>query len=133
MAGRQASRSIRAAAGLYLLLGLGFGIPTPFTLEHLQRTGVLPMTPFGFRALAGPFEDLGVEPFRALGWTLVLVCALDVLAGIWLLQGRRRGALLALVTDPIALFLAYGFALPFLLIGIPIRVALVLAGWRSLR
>jgi hypothetical protein len=91
------------------------------------------MTPFGFRSLAGPFEDLGVARFTGLGWTLVLVCALDVLAGIWLWQGRRRGALLGLITEPVALFLAYGFALPFLLIGIPIRVTLVLAGWRSLR
>jgi hypothetical protein len=37
------------------------------------------------------------------------------------------------LTDPIALVLGAGFALPFLLAGVPIRAALILAGhakWR---
>ena len=33
----------------------------------------------------------------------------------------------------VALVMAVGFALPFLLVGVPIRVALVLLGRRSLR
>jgi hypothetical protein len=92
------------------------------------------MTPWGFRSLAGgPFEGLSPEAFTALGWTLVGVCALDIVAGIWLWQGRRRGAVLGFATTPFALALGAGFALPFLLAGVPIRVALVLAGRRSLR
>jgi hypothetical protein len=83
--------------------------------------------------LSGPFEQLGPGPFKALGWALVAVCALDVLAAIWLWQCRRRGLWLGLLTDGPALFLGVGFALPFLLAGVPIRVALALAGRHSLR
>jgi len=92
------------------------------------------MTPWGFRSLAGgPFEELSPEQFAALGWALVGLCAVDVVAGIWLWQGRRRGAALALATSPVALALGAGYALPLLLAGVPIRAALVLAGRRSLR
>jgi hypothetical protein len=125
--------SIRAAAVMYVVLGLGFGVATAITLDHYARAGELPMSPFGFRALSGPFEQLGRGPFTALGWALIGVCALDLLAGTWLWQGRRLGAALGLATSPVALVLGVGFALPFLLVGVPIRAALVLAGRRSLR
>jgi hypothetical protein len=90
------------------------------------------MTPFGFRAFSGPFENLGKGPFMALSAALAGVCALDVLAGIWLWRGRRRGATLGLVTTPLAFGLSLGFALPFQLVGIPIRAALALAARRGL-
>lgn len=131
-AGRDGSPAIRAAAVMYVVLGLGFGVGTVFTLAYFARDGELPMTPWGFRSLSGPFEQLGPERFTALGWALVGVCALDVIAGIWLWQGRRRGARLGLATTPLALAFGAGFALPFLLAGAPIRAALVLAGRRQL-
>lgn len=127
------SPAIRVAAASYLLLGLGFGVGTVVTLNHFARTGELPLTPWGFRALSGPFERLGPDAFAGLGWLLVGVCLLDILAGTWLWQGRRGGAWLGLATTPLALVLGAGFALPFLLAGVPIRVALVLAGRRSLK
>ena len=118
---------------MYVALGLGFGIGTVLTLWHHARTGELPMTPWGFRSLAGgPFEQLGSERFALLGWSLVGVCALDVLTGIWLWQGRRRGLRLGLATTAPAFALAIGFALPFLLVGVPIRILLALAGRRHL-
>jgi hypothetical protein len=125
--------AIRAAAVMYAVLGIGFGVATAITLDRYARDGELPMTPFGFRSLSGPFEQLGPDAFTALGWALVGVCAVDVLAGIWLWQGRRRGAWLGLATTPLALGLGAGFALPFLLLGAPIRAALVIADRRSLR
>ena len=88
---------------------------------------------FGFRSLSGPFEQFGQEAFTALGWAFVAVCTLDVLAGIWLWQRKRRGAKLGLATTPFAFTLAIGFALPFLLLVVPVRIGLVLADWRSLR
>jgi hypothetical protein len=91
------------------------------------------MTPFGFRAFSGPFESLGTEQFSALLWALVGACALDVASGALLWQGRRTGALVSLVTTPVSLGLGAGFALPFLLAGVPIREALVYAGRRGLR
>jgi hypothetical protein len=123
----------RAAAVMYVALGVGFGVGTVLTLVYLAREGELPMTPFGFRSLSGPFEQLGHDVFMALGWALVGVCVLDMVAGVWLWQGRRRGAWLGLATTPLALGLGAGFALPFLLIGAPLRASLVLAGRRTLR
>lgn len=120
-------------AALLFIADAGFGIAMPFTLAHLARTGELPMSPFGFRSFSGPFEELGRNAFAVLGWALVVVCALDVLAGLWLWQGRRRGATLGLTTTPFTLALGLGFALPFLLLLAPIRAALVLAGRRILR
>lgn len=58
---------------------------------------------------------------------------MDTLAGFWLWQGRRRGARLGMVTSPLAFILGLGFALPFLLVGVPIRLALTWAGRGSLR
>jgi hypothetical protein len=110
-----------------------FGIAMLITLRHLARTGELPMTPWGFRAFSGPFEDLGQQKFAVLSWAFVAVCAVDVVAGVWLWQGQRRGARLGLAMTPFALILGGGFALPFLLVPAPIRAGLVLAGRRRLR
>jgi hypothetical protein len=126
------SATIRIAAPLFIL-DAGFAVTTPFVLSHLRRHGELPMTPWGFRALAGPFERLGEEAFTALGWALVVVCTLDTVAGIWLWQGRRRGASLGLVMTPVGLALAGGFALPFLAAALLIRAPLVLVGRGRLR
>ena len=131
-------RATRAAAVMYIVLGLGFAVGSALTLSHLDRHGELPMTPVGFRSMAGgPFEQLGTEVgrerFSMLGWALVVTSVLDAVAGIWLWQGRRRGALLGLATTPLTLALGAGFALPFLLLGAPIRAALILVGRRALR
>ena len=125
--------ALRAAAMCHVLLGLGFGVGTAWTLDHLGRHGELPLTPWGFRSLAGPFEALPTAQFVALGWTLMAACAFDVLAGLWLWQGRRRGALLGAATGVVQFVLALGFALPFLLVGVPIRAALTAIGRRALR
>jgi hypothetical protein len=100
-------RAFRVAAGIHLFLGTAFGASIPFVLAHLARHGELPMSPFGWRLMAGPFEQLGPERFTTLGWALVGVSALDVVAGIWLWQGRRRG--LGLATNVPAFVLGAGF------------------------
>jgi hypothetical protein len=115
------------------MLDAGFAIAMPFALSHLGRHGQLPMTPLGFRAFGGTFEQLGPERFTMLGWALVGVCTLNALSGIWLWQGRRRGAYLGFAMMPFTLALGAGFALPFLLAPLPVRAALVLAKRRSLR
>ena len=123
--------TVRVAALLFLFLGVAFGASVPFVLAHLDRYGELPMM-FWFRSMAGPFEQLGREAFVALGWTFVGVCAADVVAGLGLWRGRRWGARLGLATSPVAFALGVGFDLPFILVGGPVRMALVLAGRRSL-
>jgi hypothetical protein len=128
----RSSPAIRAAAVMYVALGLGFGAGSVVTLAYLAREGELPMTPWGFRSMSGPFEQLGPGAFTVLGSALAGVCGLQMVAGAWLWQGRRRGAQLALATTPLALGLGAGFALPFLLLGEPINAALVVVGRRNL-
>ena len=125
-------RSVRIAAASYASDAL-FGIAMLITLRHLARTGELPMTPWGFRAFSGPFEDLGQQKFAVPGLAFVGLCAVDVVAGVWLWQGQRLGARLGLAMTPVALILGGGFALPFLLVPVPVRAGLVLAGRRRLR
>lgn len=123
--------TIRVAAVMFLLSGAGVGLSTPVVLRSLARHGDLPMTPFGFRLLAGPFERLGREAFVGLAVALTVVSMLDAVAGLWLWQGRRRGARLGLATSPLVFALGVGFAVPFLLVTAPIRVALILSGRRT--
>ena len=110
-----------------MFLGVAFGASIPFVLAHLARHGELPMSPFGWRYMAGPFDQLGPERFTALGWALVGVSALDVVAGIWLWHGHRRGLRLGLATTVPAFMLGAGFGLPLLLVGVPLRAALDMA------
>ena len=123
--------AVRAAAFLFVFLGVAFGASVPFVLAHLDRHDELPVT-FGFRSMAGPFERFGPEMFSALGWIFVGVCLADVIAGLGLWRGRRWGARLGLATSPVALALGVGFGLPLVLVGVPVRAALVFGGRRSL-
>jgi hypothetical protein len=95
------------------------------------------MTPFGWRLMASPFEQIGTDHLTPLGrWLaagLVVTALVDVLAARWLAQGRCRGARLALATTPISFALGIAFVVPFLLIVPPIRAILVMAGLRGLR
>ena len=123
----------RAAGVLSALLGVGFGTTMIISLDRLAHGAGLPMTPFGFRAFeGGPFDALPPAAFKAMGWLLVATCALDVVAGLCLWKGERRGARLALATSPVSFALSVAFALPFLLIGIPVRAALIAVGRKRL-
>ena len=129
--------TIRAASILYVVPGVGLAVSVAAILAYDAARGELPMTPFGWRLMGGPYEQIGTDtltPFgRVLAGTLIAVSILDVVAGIWLSQGRRRGAMLALVNAPISFALGVAFVVPFLLIVPPIRALLAMAGWRSLR
>src|SRR5687768_8865938 len=100
--------TVRVAAALYALPGLGFGLGTVGTLAYLVRNGELPMTPFGWRLMGTPL--VGTDRLNALGWVLALALvatsALDVIAAVWLRQGKRQGAQLGLATTPLTLGLA---------------------------
>ena len=130
---RSAVLAARAAAVIQVLIGLGFGAGALWAVLHLVQNGELPMTPWGFRAMAGPFEVLGDDAFSALGIALAVVCAVDIAAGVWLWRLQRRGLQLGIVTALPQLALGLGFALPFQLVSIPLRVGLALAARRSLR
>jgi hypothetical protein len=120
----------RAAAAVLIAVGLGFGIPVPVVVDHLNRTGELPLTPWGFRAFSGPFEALGPTAFNALLWSFAAVCVTDVAAGALTWRGDGRGRRLAAVATPPGVILGLGFALPFYLAAVPLWSALLVAGRR---
>jgi hypothetical protein len=130
MTERATSLTDRTAAGLLVGAGVGFGAPIPIVIEHLRRTGELPMTPWGFRAMSGPFERLGPEAFTALLVGLGAVCAADVAAGVLIWRGDPRGPRLAALATPPGVALGLGFALPFYLAAIPAWTVLLLIGRR---
>ena len=132
--GASVRKTTRAAGVLSVLLGVGFGTTMIISLDRLAHGAELPMTPFGFRAFeGGPFDALPPAAFKAMGWSLVATCVLDVVAGLWLWNGQRRGARLALATSPMGFGLSIGFALPFLLVGVPLRALLIILGRNGLR
>ncbi len=130
MRGSGGSKALRAAAAVLVAVGVGFGVPVPWVMRHLDETGELPMTPWGFRAYSGPFESLGPERFKALAWAFALVCLADVVAGLLTWRGDRRGPRLAAVATPPGVVLGLGFALPIYLASIVLRSLLLVAGRR---
>lgn len=130
-------RTTRIASVLYVVPGLGFALAVAAILLYDERRHELPMTPFGWRLLSGPYEQIGTDTLtglgRVLGGALIGVSLLDLVAGIWLRQGRRRGARLGLATTPISLLLGTLFVVPALWIVSPVRALLAIAGWRRLR
>lgn len=133
------SRS-RTAAVLWLIAGvstagIAFFIVDPVTRGRSSSVPLpryLPML-FGLRALGGRLESHGRGAFVVAEWMLVAVSLLDVIAGVLLWRRRRSGVLLGLATDPIALALGWGFALPLLLIAVPVRGLLVIVGLRRIQ
>ncbi len=58
---------------------------------------------------------------------------LEVLAGYWLWNARKRGAKLALVLFPAGMIFWIGYALPIMVVIGPLRVFLLARGWKTLR
>jgi hypothetical protein len=117
--------------------GLGWAVSTLAVLLYHQQRGELPMSPFGWRLLSGPYPEIGTDRLTPLGvalaWLLIAVSAVDVLIGRWLWQGRRRGAVLALVMAPVTFALGWLFALPYLIVMAPLRALATIVAWRDLR
>ncbi|MEO8425358.1 MAG: hypothetical protein ABI595_15790 [Actinomycetota bacterium] len=101
----------RVLAVIYAVPGVGFVVSTLAVLLYLRERGELPMTPFGWRLLGGPYPEIGTDRLTPLGWALagllIAVSGVDVLIGRWLWQGRRRGAILAVVMAPVSFALGW--------------------------
>ena len=119
-------------AVIQILIGLGFGGPL-WAVLHLAQHGEPPMTPWGF--VRWPVRSRTSVKGRSsvLAIALAVVCAVDIAAGVRLWRLQRRGLRLGLVTALPQLALGLGFALPFQLVSVPLRVGLAFAGRRSLR
>ena len=126
----------RVLAVVYAVPGIGWAVATLAVLLYHREHGELPMTPFGWRLLGGPYPEIGTERLTPLGWALawllIGVSLVDVLIGRWLWQGRRRGAVLALVMAPVSFALGWLFALPYLILMAPVRSLATLVAWRDL-
>ena len=109
-------------------LGWAFGV-LPI-LRYALRHGDLPRT-FGFRALSGPFEALGINALVVAGMIFVVISLLKLLAAYWTWGHRMDGPILQLILLGISAIFWYGFALPF---GPPvglIQVVLMALSWKS--
>lgn len=109
-------------------LGWAFGVL--FVVRHALFHGDLPMT-FGFRALSGPFERLGIHGLIVAGLVFVIVSLLKLLAAFWIWELQMDGLVLQLILLSISAIFWYGFELPF---GPPIgliQVILMALSWKA--
>ena len=127
----------RVLALIYAVPGVGWVLGVLAVLVYHRERGELPMSPFGWRHLGGPYPQLGTDRLTPLGWALawllIAVSTVDVLVGRWLWQGRRRGAVLALMMAPVSFALGRLFDLPYLLVMAPLRAIGAIIAWRDLR
>lgn len=133
--GGQGEKSIRVASWLFLVNGVAGGlVAIPYAI-YIHRLGRLPyMGPIVGESMSGPISDR----FGSQGvvWFLVslgLLSWIEVLAGWWLRGQRREGGWLALALLPVSMFFWIGFLLPIWLVLGPVRIVLVLRGWKSLK
>ena len=134
--GQPVGRRPRLLAIIYAVPGAGWAVATLAVLLYHRLRGELPMTPFGWRLLGGPYPAIGTDRLTPLGWALawllIAVSVADVVIGRWLWQGSRRGAILALVLAPVSFALGRLFVLPYLLFVAPVRALGTLVAWRNL-
>ena len=130
-------RLLQALALLYAVPGVGWAVATLAIILYHRDHGELPMTPFGWRLLGGPYPEIGTDRLTPLGWALawllVAVSIVDVMIGRWLWLGRPRGAVLALVMAPVSFALGWLFALPYLIVMAPLRAIAAVVAWQELR
>jgi hypothetical protein len=132
-ASRQRSGATTLAAILYCWFGLAFLVSSMLIAVYTLRNGRLPVV-FGIDMMAGPFsERFGVYGaiMAALPWGVVNV--LEMLAGYWLWRSRKPGGMLALVLLPLGAIFWIGYALPVMVVIGPLRVLLLVWGWKTLR
>ena len=101
------------------------------TLYYAFSHGRLP-TFAGIRLMGGPFEKLGIEALIVAGIGYIIVSGLKILAGYWLWNTRKDGAVLELILLGLSAIFWYGFALPLgPLLGL-IQVGLLVLAWSTL-
>jgi hypothetical protein len=113
--------------------GVGFGVFVPLGIWSVSTGRGVPEA-FGYPTYGGgPFEDVGIPTSVPLLLAFLLVCCLEVVAGRLLWDGRRSGALLALILVPVGAVFWWGFALPAGPVLAVVRTGLIGYGRRALR
>ncbi len=109
-------------------LGWAFGVLPVLRYALIHKE--LPMT-FGFRALSGPLEALGIDALIVAGILFVAGSLLRLLAAYWTWDLLMDGPVLQLILLAISALFWYGFALPF---GPPVglaQIVLLILTWKS--
>jgi hypothetical protein len=123
---------IQVAAFLCWLTGVGFGVFIPNAIWSVATGRGVPIV-FGFPAYGGgTFERIGVPTSVPLLVAFLVVCVLEVVAGVLLWNGQRNGAILALALLVPGAVLWVGFDLPFPPIIALVRTVLIVLSWSSL-
>jgi len=117
-----------ALTAVIILDSLGWTFGVLPVLRHAMTHGELPRT-FGFRALSGPFEALGLNALIVAGLIYVVVSLLKLLAAYWVWNLRMDGIVLELVLLAISAIFWYGFALPLGPVVGVIQVILIALSW----
>ncbi len=130
------SPSITAASVLFLLFGFGMALADPPLLAYIAYYRTAPVLPLigdvlDGRTLIGMLG--GLNAVIAMGFVLVAVAIVEVVAGFWLWKSLKRGGKLGIALVPLNLFFAVGFAIPILYVLAPLRTILLASGWKSLR
>lgn len=129
----EGARTIRVVSWLFIGNGIAWGLGSIPNAIYRYQLGRMP-TIGDLETMGGPISDqFGWE---GVVWFLIpmgLLAWVEVLAGWWLRQGRREGGWLAIVLLPVSMFFWIGFLLPIWILLGPVRIALVLAGWRRLQ
>jgi len=119
-----------ALTGFIIFDALGWAFGVLPVLRYALIHGELPRT-FGFRALSGPFEALGINTLIVAGLIFVVISLLKLLAAYWTWGHQMDGLVLQLILLGISAIFWYGFALPF---GPPvglIQIILMALSWKS--
>jgi hypothetical protein len=123
---------LRAAAVLFFVDGIGFGMFVVPAVIRVLRHRPVPIV-FGFPAYGGgPFERLGLKSSVPLLSAFLLVNILEVVAGVLVWKGIRNGAILGFTLIPFGAFFWWGFALPIPPVSALARSILVAVSWKHL-
>ena len=124
--------TLRTAAVLLALVGIGFGIPCLIGIRSVAAGHGVPLV-MGYPSYGGgPFERMGIRTTVPLLVAFLLVCVLEVVAAWLLWEGRLTGAFLALgLLVPGAVFWI-GFALPYAPMLAAASAIFMAIGWRAL-
>jgi hypothetical protein len=120
---------VRIVAGVIAILtGLGFGIPGILGARYFAQHNAV-WTFMGFPTYGGgPFERFGLQSSVPLLVSFVVVSALEVILGTFMLFGVNGALWSSLALLPIELAYWYGFALPLgFVFGLLRTIAVIIA------
>lgn len=125
---------LKVSAAIMAAVALGFGAPAPFVAAHYIRERRLP-TFLGMFPMygGGAFDRWTPEAFAVILAAFTAVSAVELFAAVLLWQGEGLGGVLTLALLPVEVLFWFGFALPLPPLNALARLALLWAGWSSLR